>query len=763
MTTSMVEQEKAEILRLIEELESKNIDVTSLRESLTELEDGYTSLGSNINKTDVDAEKVSNFSLKKDITSFLEDKGSISLPYLISTVSLMAFKVKGAKKKTWGSGYFLAIAVVDTMGIIHLYDDKGFELCNFDLGHGSTVGLTTIKYYGQEHNRPMIVSGAADGSVHFHQVSIFKHNKQVAGSFLHSIPQPSLNSANNDFTINMYTKSKIFLQDVYPRCSLSKGICRPSYLDEEKGGEEASMNKEQIVDQNQSKDKDGIGSGNISENGDEGTAATEGVDVNMDGTIKNKSNKSKEVSVTSKTSGSISSSTFYSGIYATSVLMYQKSDVINKNVAIIGDNQGHLIALLDDGEPLPKQYNFFKRTDGANKRNKESKDSKAITDIMKVGQILMISDKNRIQILHLRRFRSYGYDCDCKFGNIVSLMPDPNNKLIVYALTDSGMISVFQTKVKEKEGDVETNTCKNTFNIYPDKTVVKGASAIPHNNNYQKYITDMTTKGLQVSSFAGIKGIVASGGRCGFSIYAATGSRGMSSTNFIWASADKFLDDFNDKEQVLGCPVTNLGAVRGVARSIKKVIWDLPVASFNTIKKHTWNKNVVVDKNNLVLNHVYVDAIKSQKRAGSKKDELPNYILTAYNRKSAQGIGSTIRLYEGKSTLQFHDDLKMEDVFGPIASHVSWLRPIILLVVVFLMTMKARGNIKKSKKKSKDSDDDDDDESSSKGIMDFLMPWRTAWKKKKKSKLKRAQQDQIDELLAQKYFDQIQNMPDNFK
>ena len=270
----------------------------------------------------------------------------------------------------------------------------------------------------------------------------------------------------------------------------------------------------------------------------------------------------------------------------------------------------------------------------------------------------------------------------------------------------------------------------------------------------------MTTKGIPISSFAGIKGIVASGGRCGFSVYAATESKGLSSKNFIWASVDKFLDDFNNEEQVLGCPVTNVGVVKSVTRSIKKVVWDLPVASFNTIKKHTWNKNAVVDKNDLMLNHVYVDAIKSPKRSGNKKDELPNYILMAYNRKSSHGIGGTIRLYEGKSTLQFHDDLKMEDVFGPLSSHISWIRPVILLVIVFLMTMRARSN-RKAKKKSKYGYEEEE-ELPSKGLLDYIMPWRSAWKKKKTSssnKLKGAQREMMDQLLAQKYYSDVPNMP----
>ena len=120
----------------------------------------------------------------KQISDFLLTRVQLSLeaPAVIELSEVLSFRMRGVpsrskkNKKTAGAAYVNLLAVVDSTGLVKIYDSNSELVTEFESGHAD---VCAIAFDGQDD--PILATSSRDGSMHVHNMTLWRDETIIAG------------------------------------------------------------------------------------------------------------------------------------------------------------------------------------------------------------------------------------------------------------------------------------------------------------------------------------------------------------------------------------------------------------------------------------------------------------------------------------------------------------------------------------------------------------------------------------------------------
>ena len=630
--------------------------------------------------------------LTKD--DLVKDGVQLVLNYTLADVRLLGFKTRSSSGSKLGSAPKLNfIGAIDTEQNLHVYAEDGTKLGMVALELPGDAAITAFDHDGQETRSPTVVVAADDGSVVTVNLDIYKDKKLVAGRS--KVRTTTKVQGKQRLALTMTVHGQINLRDKIMVCSRAAGECRDLRLPVPK----VSTDKPVKVSTGRNSDK-------------EMTVSPNGVEVELSTFTANEPGRKNR--------------------YATAIHIYQKAEE-HRNIIVVGDNYGTITSFYDTLEPMGGQRNYL---DLLEPRTSVKSGQQAlmgmdlnkrtpVLDLVRMGQILVGAVDTGLRLTHIGRFRPYGYNCasPVQGGLVTRLVIDPQSQMTVYGMTTSGSITVFNLKFDTGEFEPQTATsvalaeikkekpkyaCKVLASIAPDATSCKDKSP----EKCARRQLARAQAGHPSHDFAHVKGMIVTGSECGVSLYASSGvsEDGRQSVGFSWLPITPLHPEPHGCGK-LSISETIIRAANGVAAGVSNAL-GVP------LKPNKW------------LRGTTVNSIRLGKKLGKPLPESP-FVLLGYNTPSkalnvvtASGIDESttwslpallgvVVLYKAvgdrKSLLARKDD--NIDILPSLANSINWIRPLLVLLVVFFVTSKvSRDRARARKKKGGLMDDDEDEE-----------------------------------------------------
>jgi hypothetical protein len=441
--------------------------------------------------------------------------------YSIQGIRHMTFKIRSTAKRTFTQtpNQVELLAIIDTTNTVHIYSEDGTELCDIKLPFSSSAEITAIRSEGKEVLSPTIVVAATDGKVAVLSLAIYKGTKLVAGrSRVRLIKREDMSSGLLNFSAYVTLDTVIDVRSKELKCDKLGGECiiRKEQEEHEENSKTSNATITTTVDTNSANDTNH----NIHDN---------------------RKNKKRDMMPTLIFDEDMPPR---KNRYVTAIHIYQKAADKNQNLLILGDNYATLTAFTSLGEILNSQKNFIDILDPrqlTSKQDTEWNKRQPILDITRVGQIMACAIANTVKLIHVGKMKPYGYDCYDAAGTVTTLVTDPYNALVLYAMTTNGKISVFH--VKDQRGMEKARaTCRHINEIKPDDRLPGGVGLNPSTSISEiNAIEKAASIGRPYSNFANVRGLMLSSGSCGMTLYAPRnmGSANRQSTQFTWTSIDE--------------------------------------------------------------------------------------------------------------------------------------------------------------------------------------------------------------------------------
>jgi len=71
------------------------------------------------------------------------------------------------------------VSAIDVEGVLHVFSNTGERMISYNLGHEG-AGVSSWGFDGTD-NEPMLITAGNDGSIHIHQILLWRNDRVIAG------------------------------------------------------------------------------------------------------------------------------------------------------------------------------------------------------------------------------------------------------------------------------------------------------------------------------------------------------------------------------------------------------------------------------------------------------------------------------------------------------------------------------------------------------------------------------------------------------